>query len=201
MTRSATRWTEGSAFPNEKIRAMLTLLFCLRGSPCLYQGEELGLPEGTVAYKDLQDPFGIEFWPDFTGRDGCRTPMPWTSDQQLGFSSSNAPWLPYQETHKALAVDTQVNNESSMIAYVQQLLQWRQSQPSLKQGSFNWVDSDESLLVFQRTLGDESLQVVINFSETDVSFDSSGLGTQIWGEGLTTNQLLPYQCAIFAKKQ
>ncbi len=58
------------------------LLLCLRGSVCLYQGEELGLTEAYVAYEDLQDPYGIRFWPKFKGRDGCRTPIPWVQDNQ-----------------------------------------------------------------------------------------------------------------------
>ena len=51
----------------------------LRGSVCLYQGEELGLTEADLAFEDLQDPYGIRFWPEFKGRDGCRTPMVWDS--------------------------------------------------------------------------------------------------------------------------
>ncbi len=58
-------------------RMFATLIMCLRGSVCLYQGEELGLPEADVAFEDLHDPYGIEFWPEFKGRDGCRTPMVW----------------------------------------------------------------------------------------------------------------------------
>ena len=53
------------------------LLMSLRGSVCLYQGEELGLTEAELAFEDLQDPYGIRFWPEFKGRDGCRTPMVW----------------------------------------------------------------------------------------------------------------------------
>ncbi|MEO1093209.1 MAG: alpha-amylase family glycosyl hydrolase, partial [Pseudomonadota bacterium] len=68
---------------------LVALLTSLRGTPCLYQGEELGLTEAIVPYDLLQDPYGIRFWPDFPGRDGCRTPMPW-SDAALhaGFSDS-----------------------------------------------------------------------------------------------------------------
>ena len=58
-------------------RMMMTLLLTMRGTPCIYQGEELGLSEADIAREDLRDPFGIEFWPEYKGRDGCRTPMPW----------------------------------------------------------------------------------------------------------------------------
>jgi alpha-glucosidase len=65
------------AHADPRSAALPTLMMCLRGSVCLYQGEELGLPEADVAFDDLQDPYGIEFWPEFKGRDGCRTPMVW----------------------------------------------------------------------------------------------------------------------------
>ena len=61
-------------------RLVSALLLSLRGSVCLYQGEELGLTEAELAFEDLQDPYGIRFWPEFKGRDGCRTPMVWDAD-------------------------------------------------------------------------------------------------------------------------
>ena len=66
--RHITRW----GLTDAATRAYATLLLCLRGSVCLYQGEELGLPEADIGFDDLQDPYGIEFWPEFKGRDGCR---------------------------------------------------------------------------------------------------------------------------------
>jgi alpha-glucosidase len=82
------------------------LLLCLRGSVCLYQGEELGLTEAYVAYEDLQDPYGIRFWPNYKGRDGCRTPIPWISDNQNGGFSDAKPWLPMAVEHLHRAVAT-----------------------------------------------------------------------------------------------
>ena len=63
---------------------MPALILTLRGSVCIYQGEELGLTEADLAYQDLQDPYGIQFWPEFKGRDGCRTPMVWDSQVAAG---------------------------------------------------------------------------------------------------------------------
>ena len=72
----------------------ITLLACLRGSICLYQGEELGLEEAEIAFEDLRDPYGIRFWPGFKGRDGCRTPMVWEAPPPNAGFSSGKPWLP-----------------------------------------------------------------------------------------------------------
>ena len=64
-------------------KCLNAVLACLRGNLFLYQGEELGLPETPIAYEDLQDPFGKNVWP-LPGRDGCRTPMPWTRKGKHG---------------------------------------------------------------------------------------------------------------------
>ena len=95
VVRHITRW----GLSIDAAKAYATLLMCLRGSACLYQGEELGLPEADIAFEDLQDPYGIEFWPEFKGRDGCRTPMVWQSDNQTGGFSTGKPWLPVPAEH------------------------------------------------------------------------------------------------------
>ncbi|MCP6156769.1 hypothetical protein NL403_26865, partial [Klebsiella pneumoniae] len=78
----------------------------LPGTLCLYQGEELGLPQVELDLDDLRDPFGMAFWPEFPGRDGCRTPMPWIGGaRHAGFTDAGKPWLPVPEAHRALAAD------------------------------------------------------------------------------------------------
>lgn len=86
VPRVATRW--GGEQPNPGLlRLAAAMQLSLRGSPCLYQGDELGLPEAAIAFEDLQDPYGITMWPEYKGRDGCRTPMPWQAKAvDLGFS-------------------------------------------------------------------------------------------------------------------
>src|SRR3546814_1174734 len=69
---------------------MMLLLTALRGNAFIYQGEELGLPQGEVAFEDLQDPEAIANWPHTLGRDGARTPLPWTSTaRNAGFTRSD----------------------------------------------------------------------------------------------------------------
>ena len=70
-------------------------------------GEELGLEEVDIPYEQLVDPYGIAFYPEFKGRDGCRTPMPWKHDlENAGFCPDTvSPWLPIPPEHRAKAVD------------------------------------------------------------------------------------------------
>jgi alpha-glucosidase len=99
-------------------------LLDLEGNICIYQGEELGLKETDVAFEDLQDPFGKNFWPEFKGRDGCRTPMPWNSNKNLGFSSG-VPWLPANNEYLRCSVEEQIENENSMLNFTKDLISKR----------------------------------------------------------------------------
>ena len=96
------------------VRLAATMLLSMKGSVCLYQGEELGLTEAELAFEDLVDPYGIEFWPQFKGRDGCRTPMVWQSAVHLGgFSTAPKPWLPVPFDHLSRAADLQLRRPVS----------------------------------------------------------------------------------------
>ena len=97
----------------------------LKGNICIYQGEELGLLETEVKFKDLQDPFGKNFWPEFKGRDGCRTPMPWNSTKiNLGFSE-NKTWLPVNLDYASKSVEKQKQNPDSMLNHTKELIKQR----------------------------------------------------------------------------
>ena len=92
-------------------------LLSLKGTVCIYQGEELGLKDTDIAFEDLQDPFGKNFWPDFKGRDGCRTPIPW-EDNKINFGFSEAkPWLPMDASAKNLTVNIQEQKDDSMLNF------------------------------------------------------------------------------------
>ena len=70
VVRHASRWAREEADPQAYVKVVAAVLMSLRGSVCIYQGEELGLGEADLAYEDLRDPYGIRFWPEFRGRDG-----------------------------------------------------------------------------------------------------------------------------------
>ena len=129
----------------------LALLLALRGTVFLYQGEELGLPQSTLAFEDLRDPFGIAHWPQNPGRDGCRTPFPWQSDApQLGFSDADRPWLPVDPAHARLAVDRQGADPMSVLNATKALLALRRARPALRLGSFEPLVVEGDVLVLKR---------------------------------------------------
>jgi alpha-glucosidase len=138
----------------------------MRGSVCLYQGEELGLTEAELAFEDLVDPYGIEFWPQFKGRDGCRTPMVWqTQSPTGGFTTATRPWLPVPADHLTKAVDRQVADPRSVLAHYREMLAFRHRHPALRKGSITTLDAPEGVLAFLREDGSERLYCVFNMSE------------------------------------
>ena len=158
-----------------KLRVAAAFQMCLRGSPCLYQGDELGLPEAQVAYEDLQDPYGITMWPEFKGRDGCRTPMPWVSSApDLGFApagkASAKPWLPVAESHRALAADVQAEAPDSLLNFYRHLLHWRKTQSALLRGDMKLLAVDAQVFAFVRSLDKQRLLCVFNFSDQAASY-------------------------------
>ncbi|MDQ3040442.1 MAG: alpha-glucosidase family protein [Pseudomonadota bacterium] len=168
VQRAVTRW--GGADASEAMARQLVALVCsLRGSVCLYQGEELGLPEADVPFESLQDPYGKAFWPSFKGRDGCRTPMPWDDAPNAGFSSG-APWLPVPHAHRALAVAEQDARPDSVLNATRAFLRWRKAQPALVEGSIRFVDAPPELLAFVREHQGQRMLAAFNLSDTEVSW-------------------------------
>lgn len=146
-------------------RLFSTMLMCLRGSVCLYQGEELGLMEADIEYEHLRDPYGIEFWPKFKGRDGCRTPMVWDhGSPQSGFSVA-ATWLPVSDNHRPLAVDLQESDPSSMLHHYRRAIAFRKSHPALVKGAHQGVHSVSDIVHFTRSQGDQSIFCAFNLSD------------------------------------
>ncbi len=163
VVRHVTRW----GLSNAAARAYATLLACLRGSVCLYQGEELGLPEADIAFEDLQDPYGIQFWPEFKGRDGCRTPMPWVTDNANAGFSQGRPWLPVVAPHLGLSVAAQETDPSSMLAHYRRVLALRRSNPALISGEMTMLPAEGEVARFIRTRGATQIFCAFNLSDHD----------------------------------
>ena len=164
--RAVSRWGAGRD-PDAFARLLLLLLVCLRGYVFLYEGEELGLPQADVPFERLRDPEAIANWPRNNGRDGARTPMPWSATApHAGFSTAE-PWLPVDPRHTARAVDAQSVDPTSTLNFTRALLRARKTLPALLAGDFAVVEAGADLLVFTRRLGGEALTCVFNLGRTD----------------------------------
>ena len=189
VMRVVTRWG-GDEASAEMSKAYLALLLSLRGSVCIYQGEELGLDEADIPYERLQDPYGIKFWPRYKGRDGCRTPMPWHRGEPHGGFTRGEPWLPVPAEHKALAVDVQDTQEDSVLNAYRRLLKWRRDHPALRDGDIRFLDAPEDVLLFIRDCDEERLLVAINLAGEARQFPLPGglLAESLGGHGFSGSE-------------
>jgi alpha-glucosidase len=152
----------------------LLLLMSLRGSVFLYQGEELGLPQGDVPLESLRDPEAIANWPHTLGRDGARTPMPWEADAPNAGFSRGAPWLPVDPTHRALAVDLQEQDDASILQFARKAIKLRRQFPALRTGAIRMLDAPEPILAFVRGEGGDAVLCAFNLSARTAAWKPEG---------------------------
>ncbi|MGZ8302615.1 MAG: alpha-glucosidase [Telluria sp.] len=169
--RVMTRW--GGDKPSPALaKLVLAMQLSLKGTPCLYQGDELAFTEADVPYELLQDPYGITFWPEFKGRDGCRTPIAWTADAPNGGFTSGKPWLPVDEKHIAVAASLQESDPDSPLNFARRLIAWRRNTPQLTRGDIVFFDAPEPVLALRRDLaGHPGVLAVFNLGPEPVEFD------------------------------
>lgn len=172
VVRHASRWADQVHDRDAFLKMTTTLVLSLRGSVCLYQGEELGLTEAVLDLKDLQDPYGIQFWPTFKGRDGCRTPMVWSESQVNAGFSSGKPWLPVPPEHLHLAVSAQGGGDT-LLAHYRNALAFRARHEEFAKGDIAFRDAGDDVLLFERSMAGASILVAINMSDrpADVTLD------------------------------
>ena len=160
--RLKSRWQQSNqiaAFNQQAFDHMLVaLLISLRGSCCIYQGDELGLSQAEIPHDKMQDPFGIAGYPHVLGRDGSRTPMPWHAGQhQAGFTDHPEPWLPIPADHLAISVDQQNQDSHSLLNKYRQMIRWRQQQPALRDGQLTLLETAPPVLGFIRQSAEQSV--------------------------------------------
>ncbi|MFN7781398.1 MAG: alpha-glucosidase family protein [Lysobacterales bacterium] len=203
--RVVTRW--GGAHPPAHMAPMLSAMACsLRGSICVYQGEELGLPEADIPFELLQDPYGIAFWPNFKGRDGCRTPMPWRGVERGGFTEAK-PWLPVPAEHLPLSTEAQETKDDSALRRFRRFMAFRRALPALRWGTVRMLATREPVLAFERELEGKRLLCVFNLSAEaqTLALDEAQGAQALDGHGLVGGALrdgrveLPGYGALFAR--
>ncbi|MCR9279401.1 MAG: alpha-amylase family glycosyl hydrolase [Pseudomonadaceae bacterium] len=176
VMRVCSRWGCDHA-PEVFAPVALALLLSLRGSVCLYQGDELGLVEADVPFERLQDPFGKTFWPDFKGRDGCRTPMVWSDSKGAGFTEDDIePWLPIEPRHLPASVACQEKQPASVLHQLRGLIEWRRAQPALRHGDLEILQGTGDALSFVRRSEQQAMFVAFNLTMNTVALDFSSLG-------------------------
>ncbi len=164
VERVASRWSVAGVSAVQMSKFAMAILTANRGMPCFYQGEELGLVEADVPYELLQDPYGIEFWPKMKGRDGCRTPMVWSSKSGGGFNDSGESWLPVDPAHLERSVEALEGKKGETLETLRALCQLRHNSTALKYGTIELGTHSEDCSIFSITREYEGKKAVFVFN-------------------------------------
>jgi alpha-glucosidase len=147
LARYPTRWADGDP---GLARCALMLLLTLRGTPVLYYGDELALPETVIAPDRVVDPVGLRRDALNPGRDGARTPMPWSDEPGAGFTRPGAePWLPFGAV-SGIDVASQRREPSSPLHLTRDLIALRRDEADLRTGAYQELVADGGVWAYRR---------------------------------------------------
>ena len=174
---------------NDVQKAKLLHLFQLtvRGVPCMYYGEETGITDARIPFKQGLDPIAqkMKKYPRFIfdlagetpNRDELRTPMQWDSSFNAGFSKSAKTWLPVNADFRTVNVEKESEDKNSLLSYVQQVLKIRNENEAFTKGSLELISQKElpeNVLGYKRKLGNEEFTVVLNFGKKNKTVTVNG---------------------------
>jgi alpha-glucosidase len=152
--RHITRY--GASNAEARARMAAVLLLTMRGTPFIYYGEEIGMPNVGIPADRKRDPMG---------RDGCRTPMQWTAKRNGGFTTASEAWLPLGDCN-AINVEKQLGDASSMLALYRRMIHLRKHSRALSEGTYRTeAHAPDDCLIFHREAPTQRVMVALNFSD------------------------------------
>jgi len=187
--RAVSRFGDDHQFRVESAKLLATFTHMLQGTPYIYQGEEIGMTN--VAFESIDEYHDVETLNMYRemvtekgaapnaalkiihakSRDNARTPMQWDASVQAGFTTG-APWIKVNPNYKEINVAQALADSSSVFHYYKKLIQLRKEYPVIVYGNYDLIlDSHEEIYAFTRTLDDDRLLVILNFSEDSPEFN------------------------------
>ena len=185
--RCVSRFADDGALRYESATMFATMLYCLRGIPFIYQGQEIGVTnsyfnkiedfddmETTAFHRAYKDLLGEdELWQliNFGSRDNARHPMPWNGGTCGGFNEGAKTWLPLYPKYKEINVEADKSSEKSVFRYYKELLALRRESEVLRRGSFEDITGEaKTHFLYRREHGGEEIVVLCNFEkEAEIS--------------------------------
>ena len=190
LPRIVSRWGNDKEYRVRSAKAFAILLHMMKGTPYIYQGEELGLTNTPVAsIEELDDIESINMYHDRVargfsiesimtslnakGRDNARRPIPWTAEENGGFTTGT-PWLALNPNYKEMNVEAELQNPDSVFHMYQKLIQLRKDHPIVVWGDYELLNTSSNVFSYYRTLGEERWLTVVNLSdfEEEISVDA-----------------------------
>jgi glycosidase len=199
----------------KKAKLLALFQFTVRGIPYTYYGEELGMPQSEIRFKQSQDAIAHRFKPihqwfanlagETLNRDECRTPMLWNESAQAGFTTSSQPWLPVTPQYININVARQLADEYSLLNFYKYIIRLRNHIPSLQHGSLQIAGEycSRKVFAYYRMLNDQKILVLLNMSKSKVKLSSVDeeeivLSTR---HNIEAKYLLPYEGRLMMVKK
>lgn len=214
--RAISVYSRGDNYHDEAAKMLATLLFTLRGTPFVYQGQEIGMTDAKLDYDQIKDPVATMFYntmrrmhaPKWLARqlslkltrDYARTPMQWSDDKYAGFSD-HQPWLVVNPNYKEISVKRQDLDDSSVLNYYRRMIAMRKSSLVLQDGSIEFLNDKKNILAYLRKYGNKQILVIANLSNKSVRpkteltgkiLTNSYEGQNYFGDGI----LQPYEAVV-----
>jgi len=160
-----------SRIDEQQMKNAAILLLTLRGTPIMYYGDEIGMPQVEIPDDEVQDPQGLLMPGKHLTRDAQRTPMQWNESRNAGFTSGK-PWLRLDEGYKSDNVEVEERRNDSLLSFYKRVIKLRQSEPSLMIGSYGRVYADDNILSYRRAAANhDSFLIVLNLSNELTEFN------------------------------
>ena len=180
--RSLNRFGDTKKYFKESAKELAMILLTLRGTPFLYQGEEIGMTDYPLfqpeEYKDPVNFWLLDLLPKFhfskkktlqlihnCNRDNARTPMQWGKGENADFTSGNETWLPVNPNYPEINVEVEEKDSDSILSFYRQLIQFRKEEPALLYGTFEPIKTKGSIMAFYRSYQGEMLFVLLNLTK------------------------------------
>ncbi|ADI00297.1 glycoside hydrolase family 13 protein [Salisediminibacterium selenitireducens] len=224
--RVVSTWGNDGELWKESATALAAMYFLMKGTPYIYQGQEIGMTNiyfddiadyDDVAAKNLyngaladgKDPETVMDMLAHTSRDNSRTPMQWDAGHQAGFTSGT-PWMKVNPNHKTINVDTQEQDPTSILQFYKALIRLKKDHPVFTYGSYDLLlPEDESLFVYERADETERAVVVSNLKPDAAQLNMKDIGiheeTPVLTNGTDANMqesgtiitLAPYEARVY----
>jgi alpha-glucosidase len=169
----------------QKAKLLHMLQLTVRGVPCMYYGEEIGMTDLKQPFNSALDPVPhkFKFIPRFVfdllglliNRDEVRTPMQWDGTRNAGFSSAEKTWLPVHGNYKKINVENADGEDGSLLNVIRNLLKLRRQEKTLQEGSLELMTNlPKGVLGYARKFGEEKITVLLNFDGREKRFETEG---------------------------
>ncbi|RQW22948.1 alpha-glucosidase [Bacillus sp. C1-1] len=219
QTRVVSSWGNDKEYWKRCAKALGTMYFFMKGTPFIYQGQEIGMTNVQFESIDEYDDVSMRnyykqeiekgvphedimhvIWE--SGRDNSRTPLQWNASKNGGFSSADQTWMKVNPNYKTINIESQQDDPDSILHYYVKMIEVRKQFDTLVYGNYQLLKTADHIVAYSRTSQDETFYVVVNLSEKEQPFSTiknaelvlSNVDTEV------SDTLKPYEARVFRTK-